>query len=35
MARYVIRPDVAIRLAREDAVIRDEHELLAPTLLRS
>jgi len=35
MARYVIRPDVAIRLARDDAVIRDEHELLAPTLLRS
>jgi predicted nucleic acid-binding protein len=26
---------VAIRLARDDAVIRDEHELLAPTLLRS
>ncbi len=35
MTKYVIRPDVAIRLAREDAVIRDEHELLAPTLLRS
>lgn len=35
MTRYVIRPDVAIRLARDDAVIRDEHELLAPTLLRS
>ena len=35
MARYVIRPDVAMRLAREHAVIRDEHELLAPTLLRS
>ena len=35
MTRYVIRPDVAIRLAREDAVVRDEHELLAPTLLRS
>ena len=35
MTRYVIRPDVAIRLAREDAVVRAEHELLAPTLLRS
>ena len=35
MSRYVIRPDVAIRLARDDAVIRSEHELLAPTLLRS
>ncbi len=35
MTRYVIRPDVAIRLAREEAVIRDEHELLAPSLLRS
>ena len=35
MTRYVIRPDVAIRLARDEAVIRDEHELLAPTLLRS
>ena len=35
MARYVIRPDVAIRLARHDAVVREEHEPLAPTLLRS
>ena len=35
MTRYVIAPDVAIRLAREEAVVRDEHELLAPTLLRS
>jgi predicted nucleic acid-binding protein len=35
MTRYVIRPDVAIRLARENAVIRPEHELLAPALLRS
>jgi predicted nucleic acid-binding protein len=35
MTRYVIRPDVAIRLARDDAVIRPEHELLAPALLRS
>ncbi len=35
MSRYVIRPDVAIALARDEAVISDEHELLAPTLLRS
>jgi predicted nucleic acid-binding protein len=35
MGRYVIRPDVAIALARDEAVIREEHELLAPTLLRS
>jgi predicted nucleic acid-binding protein len=35
MTRYVIGPDVAIRLARDGAVIRDEHQILAPTLLRS
>ena len=35
MAKYVIGPDVALRLAQEDAVIADEHKLLAPTLLRS
>jgi len=35
MTRYVIRPDVAIRLARDHAVIPPEHELLAPALLRS
>jgi predicted nucleic acid-binding protein len=35
MTRYVIGPDVAVRLAREDAVIRSEHQLLAPALLRS
>jgi predicted nucleic acid-binding protein len=35
MARYVIGPDVALRLARDEAVIRDEHQLIAPTLLRS
>jgi len=35
MTRYVIGPDVAIRLAQEQAVIRDEHQLLAPTLIRS
>jgi predicted nucleic acid-binding protein len=35
MTRYVIGPDVAIRLAHDEAVIRDDHQLLAPTLLRS
>ena len=29
MTRYVIGPDVAVRLAAEDAVIRGEHQLLA------
>jgi len=35
MTKYVIGPDVALRLAHDDAVIPDEHQLLAPTLLRS
>ena len=35
MTRYVIGPDVALRLARDQAVISDEHQILAPTLLRS
>jgi predicted nucleic acid-binding protein len=35
MTRYVIGPDVALRLAHDEAVICDEHRLLAPTLLRS
>jgi len=35
MSKYVIGPDVALRLAQEDAIISDEHKLLAPTLLRS
>lgn len=35
MTKYVIGPDVALRLAREQAVIGDGHRLLAPTLLRS
>jgi predicted nucleic acid-binding protein len=35
MTRYVIGPDVALRLADEQAVIPDEHQLVAPTLLRS
>jgi predicted nucleic acid-binding protein len=35
MSRYVIGPDVAMRLAQDQAVIRDAHQILAPTLLRS
>ena len=35
MTRYVITPDVAVRLARDEAVIRREHQILAPALLRS
>src|SRR5215468_7682205 len=35
MTRYVIGPDVAIRLARDEAVIGGGHQILAPTLLRS
>ena len=33
--RYVIGPDVALRLAGENARIADGHKLVAPTLLRS
>lgn len=35
MTRYVIGPDVAIRLAHEQAVIGSGHQIMAPTLLRS
>jgi predicted nucleic acid-binding protein len=35
MTRYVIGPDVALRLASEEVVVPPEIELLAPTLLRS
>jgi predicted nucleic acid-binding protein len=35
MTKYVIGPDVALRLARDQAVIGEGHRLLAPTLLRS
>jgi predicted nucleic acid-binding protein len=35
MTRFVIGPDVALHLARGEAVIDEEHQLLAPTLLRS
>jgi predicted nucleic acid-binding protein len=35
MTKYVIGPDVATHLAQNEAVIRGEHQFLAPTLLRS
>lgn len=35
MTRYVIGPDVALRLAEERVVVDDEHHIVAPTLLRS
>jgi hypothetical protein len=35
MTRFVIGPDVAMRLAQDHAVIGAGHQLLAPTLLRS
>ena len=35
MTRYVIGPDVAVRLAQDQTVICREHRLLAPALLRS
>ena len=35
MTKYVIGPDVALRLAHDQVVIPDEHQLLAPALLRS
>jgi predicted nucleic acid-binding protein len=31
----VIGPDVAMRLAQDEAVIRGDHQILAPALLRS
>jgi predicted nucleic acid-binding protein len=35
MTRYVIGPDVVMHLALDRAVIRADHQLVAPTLLRS
>lgn len=35
MTRYVISPEVGLRLARDEAVIADRSKLLAPTLFRS
>ncbi len=35
MTRYVIGPDVALRLAHDQVEIGADHQVLAPTLLRS
>ena len=35
LTRFVIGPDVALRLAREEAIVAGDHQLVAPTLLRS
>ena len=35
MSKYVIGPDTALYLADHETVIAGEHQLLAPTLLRS
>ena len=35
MTRFVLGPDVALRLAQDRAVVPDGHQLLAPTLIRS
>ena len=35
MTRFVVDCGVVLRLAREEVEVRAEHELLAPTLLRS
>jgi predicted nucleic acid-binding protein len=35
VTRYVITPDVANRLAADQAPIGEQHQLVAPTLLRS
>jgi predicted nucleic acid-binding protein len=35
MTKYVIGPDVAIRLAQDEVAIAKDHQILAPTLIRS
>jgi predicted nucleic acid-binding protein len=35
MTRFVFGPDVALHLARSQAVVAAQHKLLAPTLIRS
>lgn len=35
MTRFVIGPDVALRLARQQAKVAARHQLVAPTLMRS
>jgi hypothetical protein len=32
MSKYVIAPDTALRLARDETTIPRQHQLLAPTL---
>ena len=35
MTKYVVTPDAALRLARDQITVPDEHRLLAPALIRS
>jgi hypothetical protein len=35
MTKYVIGPDVAIRLAQDEVAVDKDHQILAPTLIRS
>jgi predicted nucleic acid-binding protein len=35
MTKYVIGPDVALRLAHDEVAIDTDHQILAPTLIRS
>ena len=35
MTKYVVTPDVALRLAHDQVAVPDEHQLLAPGLIRS
>ena len=35
VTRYVIGPDVALRLARDRSQVHRDHQVLAPALLRS
>ncbi len=35
MTKFVIGPEVALRLAHDEAMIPGQHQILAPTLLRS
>jgi predicted nucleic acid-binding protein len=35
MTKYVIGPDVAIRLAQDEVAVGKDHQILAPTLIRS
>jgi predicted nucleic acid-binding protein len=35
LTKYVVTPDVALRLAHDQVAVPDEHRLLAPALIRS